>query len=242
MVAEEKAEAPALQKDNTHAEVKTYFHRWIEKRPVQFILATVVAVAIGGLVQIIPTFLVESNIPTISSVKPYTPLELEGRDIYVREGCYTCHSQLVRPFRSETERYGEYSKAGEYVYDHPFQWGSKRTGPDLHRVGGKYPDAWHYNHMLEPESMSPGSLMPPYPWLISDQLNTSDTEGKIRAMQTLGVPYAEDYDKEALNDLHRQSEEIALRLKDQGVDVQFDREIIALIAYLQRLGVDIKTK
>jgi cytochrome c oxidase cbb3-type subunit I/II len=242
LVAEEKAEAPALQKDNTHAEVKTYFHRWIEKRPVQFILATVVAVAVGGLVQIIPTFLVESNIPTISSVKPYTPLELEGRDIYVREGCYTCHSQLVRPFRSETERYGEYSKAGEYVYDHPFQWGSKRTGPDLHRVGGKYPDAWHYNHMLEPESMSPGSLMPPYPWLISDQLNTSDTEGKIRAMQTLGVPYAEDYDKEALNDLHRQSEEIALRLKDQGVDVEFDREIIALIAYLQRLGVDIKTK
>jgi cytochrome c oxidase cbb3-type subunit I/II len=242
LVAEEKAEAPALQKYNTHAEVKTYFHRWIEKRPVQFILATVVAVAVGGLVQIIPTFLVESNIPTISSVKPYTPLELEGRDIYVREGCYTCHSQLVRPFRSETERYGEYSKAGEYVYDHPFQWGSKRTGPDLHRVGGKYPDAWHYNHMLEPESMSPGSLMPPYPWLISDQLNTSDTEGKIRAMQTLGVPYAEDYDKEALNDLHRQSEEIALRLKDQGVDVEFDREIIALIAYLQRLGVDIKTK
>jgi cytochrome c oxidase cbb3-type subunit I/II len=242
LVAEEKAEAPALQSEKAHGEEKTYFHRWIERKPVQFILATVVAVAIGGLVEIIPTFLIKSNIPTITSVKPYTPLELEGRDIYVREGCYTCHSQLVRPFRSETERYGEYSKAGEYVYDHPFQWGSKRTGPDLHRVGGKYPDAWHYNHMLEPESMSPGSLMPPYPWLISDRLNTSDTESKIRSMQSLGVPYPEGYDKEALNALHRQAEEIALTLKDQGVEVEFDREIIALIAYLQRLGVDIKTK
>jgi len=202
----EKAEAPALQPDKSHGSEKTYFHRWIERKPVQFILATVVAVAIGGLVEIIPTFLIKSNIPTITSVKPYTPLELEGRDIYIREGCYTCHSQLVRPFRSETERYGEYSKAGEYVYDHPFQWGSKRTGPDLHRVGGKYPDAWHYNHMLAPESMSPGSLMPPYPWLISDKLNTSDTEKKIRTMQSLGVPYPEDFDKKALNELHRQAE------------------------------------
>jgi cytochrome c oxidase cbb3-type subunit I/II len=242
LVAEEKAEAPALQSEKAHSEEKTYFHRWIERKPVQFIIATVIAVAIGGLVEIIPTFLIKSNIPTITSVKPYTPLELEGRDIYIREGCYTCHSQLVRPFRSETERYGEYSKAGEYVYDHPFQWGSKRTGPDIHRVGGKYPDAWHYNHMLEPESMSPGSLMPPYPWLISDQLNTSDTERKIRSMKSLGVPYPEDYDKEALNELHRQAEEIALKLKDQGVEVEFDREIIALIAYLQRLGTDIKSK
>jgi len=242
LVANEEAQAPALQSDKSHAEEKTYFHRWIERKPVQFIIATVIAVAIGGLVEIIPTFLVKSNIPTITSVKPYTPLELEGRDIYVREGCYTCHSQMVRPFRSETERYGEYSKAGEFVYDHPFQWGSKRTGPDLQRVGQKYPDAWHYNHMLEPQSMSPGSLMPPYPWLISDKLNTANTEKKISTMQTLGVPYPDGYDKDTLNALYRQAEEIALRLKEQGVEVEPGREIIAVIAYLQRLGVDIKTK
>jgi cytochrome c oxidase cbb3-type subunit I/II len=242
LIVEEKVQAPALQADQSPGTEKTYFHRWLERRPVQFIIGTVIAVAIGGLVEIVPTFLVKSNIPTITSVQPYTPLELEGRDIYLREGCYTCHSQLVRPFRSETERYGEYSKAGEYVYDHPFQWGSKRTGPDLHRVGGKYPDAWHYNHMLEPESMSPGSLMPRYPWIIEDKLNTSTTEKKIRTMQALGVPYPQEYDKEALNDLYRQAEEIAVRLKDQGIDVEPDREIIALIAYLQRLGIDIKTK
>jgi len=241
LVAEEQAQAPALQEDKSHDAEKSYFHRWLERKPVQFIIATVIAVAIGGLVEIVPTFLIKSNIPTITSVKPYTPLELEGRDIYVREGCYTCHSQLVRPFRSETERYGEYSKAGEFVYDHPFQWGSKRTGPDLHRIGGKYPDAWHYNHMLEPESMSPGSLMPPYPWIIEDKLNTSSTEKKIRVMQSLGVPYPAEYDKEALNDLYRQAEEIAVKLKEQGVEVESDREIIALISYLQRLGVDIKT-
>jgi cytochrome c oxidase cbb3-type subunit I/II len=120
------------------------------------------------VLEIVPTFLVKSNVPTISSVKPYTPLELHGRDIYVREGCYTCHSQMVRPFRSETERYGEYAKAGEFVYDHPFQWGSKRTGPDLLRVGGKYPNSWHYYHMYDPTSMSPGSLMPAYPHLFED--------------------------------------------------------------------------
>ena len=242
LVADEQAQAPALQPEESHSTEKTHWHRWLERRPVQFIIATIIAVAIGGMVEIIPTFLIKSNIPTITSVKPYTPLELEGRDIYVREGCHNCHSQMVRPFRSETERYGEYSKAGEFVYDHPFQWGSKRTGPDLHRVGGKYPDAWHYNHMMDPESMSPGSLMPPYPWLITDRLNTSSTEKKIRTMQTLGVPYPQDYDKDALVDLYKQAEEIALRLKDQGVDIEPDREIIAVIAYLQRLGIDIKTK
>ncbi len=242
LVAEEQAQAPALHTGESPGKEKTYFHRWLERKPIQFIIATVIAVIIGGLVEIVPTFLVKSNIPTITSVKPYTPLELEGRDIYVREGCYTCHSQLIRPFRSETERYGEYSKAGEFVYDHPFQWGSKRTGPDLQRVGGKYPDAWHYNHMLEPESMSPGSLMPPFPWLINDKLNTSLTEKKIRVMQSLGVPYPKDFDKNALNDLYRQAEEIALRLKETGVEVESDREIIAMIAYLQRLGIDINTK
>ncbi|MFH1687120.1 MAG: cytochrome-c oxidase, cbb3-type subunit II, partial [bacterium] len=201
-----------------------------------------IAVLIGGAVEMIPTFLVKSNIPTIASVKPYTPLELQGRDIYVSEGCYNCHSQMVRPFRSETERYGEYSKAGEYVYDHPFQWGSKRTGPDLHRVGGKYPDAWHFNHMADPTSMSPGSLMPPYPWLAEDQLDNSSLPAKIRVMQTLGVPYPDGYDQLALSDLQKQADSIAAGLKVSRIEIAADREIIALIAYLQRLGRDIKAQ
>ena len=233
----EQAQAPALFVDPKTKEKIS--HRWLESRPVQFTVLSIVAVLIGGIIEIVPTFLIKSNIPTITSVKPYTPLELEGRDIYVREGCYICHSQMIRPFRSETERYGEYSKAGEFVYDHPFQWGSKRTGPDLHRVGGKYPDAWHYNHMFDPQSMSPGSLMPPYPWLIEDELDIFSLEKKIRVMQTLGVPYPPDYDKQALADFEKQAAEIAERLKESGILVESDREIIALIAYLQRLGTDI---
>ena len=242
LVSEEQAQAPALKEMKSAGQEIAYVHRWLERKPVQFTIATVIAVAIGGLVEIIPTFLVKSNVPTITSVKPYTALELEGRDIYVREGCYHCHSQMIRPFRSETERYGEYSKAGEFVYDHPFQWGSKRTGPDIQRIGGKYPDAWHYSHMMEPESMSPGSLMPPYPWLIENKLNTSYTERKIRLMQHLGVPYPEGYDKQALNDLYHQAQEITQRLKESDIVVKADREIIALIAYLQRLGVDIRSQ
>ena len=237
---EESAQAPALI-DERPSKLKLIFnHHWLESRPVQFIILSVIAVSVGGLVEIVPTFLIKSNIPTITSVRPYTPLELEGRDIYVREGCYTCHSQMIRPFRSETERYGEYSKAGEFVFDHPFQWGSKRTGPDLHRVGRKYPDAWHYNHMLEPESMSPGSLMPAFPWLISNDLNTDHIAGKIRVMQQLGVPYPAGYDRQAQDDLERQASNIAESLKTSGVDASADKEIIALIAYLQRLGIDIQ--
>lgn len=240
VVENEEAQAPALVETKNETGKTEYWHRWLESRPVQFFILATVAVLIGGIVEIVPTFLVKSNIPTIASVQPYTPLELEGRDIYVREGCYVCHSQQIRPFRSETERYGEYSKAGEYVYDHPFQWGSKRTGPDLHRVGGKYPDAWHYTHMVEPTSMSPGSLMPPYPWLIDQELNTSDTQMKIRIMQSLGVPYPEGYDQTALADLNQQAENIALTLNESGIEVDGNKEIIALIAYLQRLGTDIK--
>ncbi|MDZ4844703.1 MAG: cytochrome-c oxidase, cbb3-type subunit I [Chitinophagales bacterium] len=239
-VANESAEAPAL--DKTHVHSDGYWHRWIERRPIQMLVASLVLILIGGLVEMIPTFMVESNIPTIASVKPYTPLELEGRDIYIREGCYTCHSQMVRPFRSETERYGEYSKAGEFVYDHPFQWGSKRTGPDLHRVGGKYSDAWHFNHMLDPSGMSPGTLMPSYPWLHANKLNTRGTAAKIRAMQTLGVPYPEGYSATANDDLAKQADEVAARLKVDKIEISSDREIIALIAYLQRLGTDIKTE
>jgi len=236
----EEAQAPALQAADGHHGEKAYWHRWIERRPVQFMLATVVLVAIGGIVEIVPTYLVKSNVPTISSVKPYTPLELEGRDIYIREGCYTCHSQMIRPFRSETERYGEYSKAGEFVYDRPFQWGSKRTGPDLHRVGGKYPDAWHYLHMLDPQSMASGSIMPVYPWLINDDLDISSTPTKIRVMQKLGVPYPEGFDQQAVDDLREQSLKITASLQESGIEVSYKKEIIALIAYLQRLGIDIK--
>ncbi|MCK5572429.1 MAG: cytochrome-c oxidase, cbb3-type subunit II, partial [Bacteroidetes bacterium] len=164
-IAVEEVTAPPLGVE-THRR-KENRHRWIERKPVQFALVATVAILIGGLVEIIPTYVIESNVPTIASVKPYTPLELHGRDIYIREGCNACHSQMVRPFRSETERYGEYSKAGEFVYDHPFLWGSKRIGPDLHRVGKKYPNLWHYLHMNDPTSMSPGSIMPAYPWLLT---------------------------------------------------------------------------
>ena len=165
------------------------------------------------LIQRDRTFLIKNNVPTITSVKPYTPLELHGRDIYVKEGCYTCHSQMIRPFRDEVARYGEYSKAGEFIYDHPFQWGSKRTGPDLARIGGKYPDSWHYNHMLEPNSMSPGSIMPTYTWLLDDDLNVSTLKAKIKAMQTLGVPYPVGYADIAEADLNKQAEKITASKK-----------------------------
>ncbi|MBS1687905.1 MAG: cytochrome-c oxidase, cbb3-type subunit I [Bacteroidetes bacterium] len=238
-VNDEPAEAMPLNK-NYQIQGKEHWHRWIERRPVQFMFWSLVVVIIGGVVEFVPTFLVKSNIPTIASVKPYTPLELQGRDIYVREGCYNCHSQMIRPFRSEVARYGEYSKAGEFVYDHPFQWGSKRTGPDLARVGGKYPDSWHFNHMYEPNSMSPGTVMPRYTWLFDNKLDTAITPAKIRAMQTLGVPYPAGYDKVANRDLMKQAEQIQGNLAKDKINIKSDREIIAVIAYLQRLGKDIK--
>ena len=237
--ANELAEAPPLS-EITQTHSRQYWHRWIEKRPMQMLVFSLIAVAIGGMIEMIPTFLVKSNIPTISSVKPYTPLELHGRDIYVREGCYLCHSQMVRPFRDEVARYGEYSKAGEFVYDHPFQWGSKRTGPDLARVGGKYPDSWHYNHMLDPSSMSPGSIMPNYNWLFDHEIDTNRTETMIRAMQRLGVPYPAGYATQANSDLASQAASIKASLKADKLGVGSNKEIVALIAYLQRLGKDIK--
>jgi cytochrome c oxidase cbb3-type subunit I/II len=242
MEHDEAAEAPARERIVAHDEKHPYRHRWLERKPVQFLLLTTVAILFGGIIEFIPTFLVKSNVPTLASVKPYTPLELEGRDIYVAEGCYNCHSQMIRPFRSETERYGEYSKAGEYVYDHPFQWGSKRTGPDLQRVGGKYPDAWHYNHMIDPGSMSPGSLMPPYPWLADDLIDVDLIPAKIRAMQSLGVPYPEGFDQLAVEDLDAQAETIVRSLGESGIEADRHSKIVALIAYLQRLGTDIKAE
>ena len=239
LVADEAAEAPALSKE-VHTHGKEYWHKWIERRPIQMLVFSLILVGIGGALEIIPTFLVKSNIPTIAAVKPYTPLELQGRDIYIREGCYLCHSQMVRPFRDEVARYGEYSKAGEFVYDHPFQWGSKRTGPDLARIGGKYPDSWHYNHMLEPQSMSPGSIMPSYSWLHDNPIDTAITPAKIRAMQTLGVPYPAGYDKVANADLMAQANMIRINLKMDKITTAPNKEIVALIAYLQRVGTDIK--
>lgn len=241
---EEATEAAPLTKEFEPHQGEGW-HRWIERKPIQMLVGSLIMVAIGGLIEIVPTFLVESNIPTIESVKPYTPLELEGRDIYIKEGCYNCHSQMIRPFRDEVVRYDpqdlEYSKAGEFVYDHPFQWGSKRTGPDLHRVGAKYLDSWHWHHMLDPDAMSPGTLMPRYPWLFENELDTSVTRAKIMAMQTLGVPYEEGYEDRAVADLIAQEEQIASNLRNEGVEVEMtNTEIIALIAYLQRLGTDIK--
>ncbi|NCU03968.1 MAG: cytochrome-c oxidase, cbb3-type subunit I [Chitinophagaceae bacterium] len=239
-IANEEAEAAPLVK-HTPA-VKEHWHRWIEKRPATLLVVSLIVVAIGGILEIVPTFLIKSNVPTITSVKPYTALELQGRDIYIREGCYTCHSQMIRPFRDEVARYGEYSKAGEFVYDHPFQWGSKRTGPDLARVGGKYPDSWHYNHMMEPSLMSPGSIMPRYGWLLDDNLDTASTPAKIRAMQTLGVPYPKGYDQQANKDLMTQANSIRISLKMDKIETPANKEIVALIAYLQRLGKDIKAE
>jgi cytochrome c oxidase cbb3-type subunit I/II len=239
--ANEEAVAAPLTKEYT-ATSGGWHHRLLEHKPIMFTVLSLVAILIGGIAELVPTFIIRSNVPTISSVKPYTPLELHGRDIYVREGCVGCHTQLVRPFRSETERYGEYSKSGEYVYDHPFLWGSKRTGPDLQRVGGKYSDSWHYNHMLAPDGVSTGSIMPAYPWLFEQQIDKSQTGPKIRALRTIGVPYEVGYEDKANEDLDKQAQRIVDDLNMEGIEVAADTEIIALIAYLQRLGKDIKAE
>jgi cytochrome c oxidase cbb3-type subunit I/II len=241
LLANEAAEAAPLA-ITEEAEKGEHWHRWIERKPIQLLAGSLIMILIGSLVELIPTFMVKSNVPTIEAVKPYTSLELEGRDIYIREGCVGCHSQLVRPFRSETERYGEFSKSGEFVYDHPFLWGSKRTGPDLHREGGKYPDSWHYHHMRDPQSMSPGSIMPAYDWLYEQTLNTDQTQDKLAAMKKLGVPYSDAEISNAVADLKTQSKAIQERLAEEKIKVSANKEIIALIAYLQRLGTDITKK
>jgi len=216
-------------------------HRWLEGAPAAFTALTLVAVAVGGIVEYVPLAAFKSNIPAIASVKPYTPLELEGRDIYIREGCYNCHSQMVRPFRDEVLRYGEHSKPGEFVYDRPFQFGSKRTGPDLHRVGGKYPHFWHLRHMSDPKSTSSESIMPAYPWLEQRDLDTSLTQKKLSVLRRMGAPYAPEVN--AAGELQSQAQSIVGELQKQGAPVAAEtarKEIIALIAYLQRLGTDIK--
>jgi cytochrome c oxidase cbb3-type subunit I/II len=239
-IGDQEAQAPALNVEATRESPKLG-HRWLEGVPVTFTVLTTVAVLIWGLIEIVPMFLIKENVPTIASVKPYSPLEVLGRDLYIREGCVGCHSQMIRPFRSETERYGEYSKAGEFVYDHPFLWGSKRTGPDLHRLGGKYPDAWHYNHMEDPRSTSPGSIMPAYPWLLEQKLDTSVVADRMRALRKVGVPYTDEQIQNAQKSIETQSKTVVANLATGSItNAPADREIIALIAYLQRLGTDIK--
>ena len=260
-VEDELAQAPALEVISKKRVAGETLHNWLERKPIQMTIWATIAVAIGGIVQIIPMIMVKENVPTITEVKPYTPLELEGRDLYIREGCVGCHTQMVRPFRSEVERYGEYSKAGEFVYDRPFLWGSKRTGPDLHRLGGKYNDNWHFDHMLDPRETSFGSIMPSYPWLIYNRLDTSNLQDKMRTLATLGVPYSENDIADAQKNLETQALSIVKSLHNDPKFVasyqesmknaavrgeEFlpmeKREIIAMIAYLQRLGTDIKTK
>jgi cytochrome c oxidase cbb3-type subunit 2 len=199
-------------------------HDMIERNQALLIILVVLLVAVGGLVEIVPLSFQKSVTEPVKGLKPYSPLQLTGRDVYIREGCYNCHSQMVRPFRAEVERYGHYSVAGEFVYDHPFQWGSKRTGPDLHRVGGRYSDEWHRIHLNDPRSVVPESNMPAYPWLAKSAANAEDIEAKMRALRVVGVPYS---DKEIAG----AKEE----LKDKT-------EMDALVAYLQVLGTALKQK
>ena len=260
-VTDELAEAAPLAPVTKRKTSGEGYHSWLERRPVKLTLFATIAILIGGAVQIIPSLMVDDYVPRIASVKPYTPLELEGRDLYIREGCVSCHSQMIRPFRSEVMRYGEYSKSGEYVYDHPFLWGSKRTGPDLHRIGGKYSDNWHLNHMYDPQSTSSGSIMPSYKWLVSAPLDKSLTERKMRALVSVGVPYTDEEIAAAQQQMDEQGTKIQQNLysdpdfvtsyeadkkyaKENGEDFveMKDREIVALIAYLQRLGTDIKVQ
>lgn len=260
-VQDELAEAAALVPVTSKRVKGEAYHSWLERKPVKLTIYATIAILIGGAAQIIPSLMVDDYVPIISSVKPYTPLELEGRDLYIREGCVGCHSQMIRPFRSEVERYGEYSKAGEYRYDFPFLWGSKRTGPDLHRIGQKYSDNWHLNHMYDPQSTSAGSIMPSYQWIVKDELDKSDTETKMRAMQTLGVPYTDEEVANAEKWMLEQGTKIEENLYSDPdfastyeADKKYasennleftemrNREIVALIAYLQRLGTDIQAK
>jgi cytochrome c oxidase cbb3-type subunit I/II len=205
----------------------------------------VIAVVVASLFEVIPMFLIRSNVPTIASVQPYTPLELAGRDIYIAEGCYNCHSQMIRPFYAETKRYGEYSKPGEFVYDHPFQWGSRRIGPDLAREGGRQSSFWHYTHFEDPRQLNAGSVMPQYPWLIAEDLDFEAIPGRVGAMAMIGVPYAEAVRGERAIELAREqagriAEDIRTQAQDYPiVDGLENKKVVAVIAYLQRLGTDL---
>ena len=199
-------------------------HEKVEKNIGLMVVFIILVISVGGLVEIVPLFFLKDTTEPVAGLKPYTALQLEGRDVYIREGCYTCHSQMIRPFRAETERYGHYSVAGEFVYDHPFQWGSKRTGPDLARVGGRYSDEWHRVHLINPRDVVPESNMPGFPWLLDNTIDSTTTPKKLQAMRTVGVPYTDA-------DIDGASEA-----------VEGKTEMEALIAYLQALGTAIKTR
>jgi cytochrome c oxidase cbb3-type subunit I/II len=217
------------------------WHRRWEALPVTFTVWVVIAVVVASLFEILPTFLIRSNVPTIASVSPLTPLELAGRDLYIREGCFNCHSQMIRPFRHETERYGEYSKPGEFVYDHPFLWGSRRIGPDLAREGGKYPNLWHVRHMQDPRAITPRSIMPSYPGMLTNAADLAGLQKRIDAMAMLGVPYGDLVKGGAEEAAREQAQIIADDIVASGGPTGLaDKEIVPMIAYLQRLGIDIK--
>jgi len=230
----------ALPNSAWHSFIRVAWHRTWERKALLFTVMTAVAVIVASLFEIIPTFLIRSNVPTIASVHPYTPLELAGRDLYIREGCFNCHSQMIRPLRYETERYGEYSKPGEFVYDHPFLWGSRRIGPDLAREGGKYPDLWHVRHMEDPRAITPRSIMPAYPWLLRNTLDFEGIQRKVDAMTMLGVPYGDAVTR-APAMAREQAQRVAADIAAAGGPSDLsDKEIVALVAYLQRLGTDIR--
>ena len=216
------------------------WHRTWERMPITFTVLTTLAVVVASLFEIIPTFLIKSNVPTIASVKPYTPLELAGRDLYIAEGCFNCHSQMVRPLRFETERFGEYSKPGESVYEHPFLWGSRRIGPDLARVGGKYPHLWHVRHFENPPSITARSIMPAYAHFLTNPLDFDGIQSRVDAMAMLGVPYGDAVNR-APEMARQQAAQIAQEIEAQGGPAGLsDKQIIAMVAYMQRLGQDIK--
>jgi len=213
------------------------FHRRVlEGKGALFAVVTTIAILIGGIVEIVPMYTAGAGPETAGWVTPYTPLEVAGRDIYIREGCYLCHSQWVRPMRAEVLRYGEWSRAPEYQYDRPFLLGSRRMGPDLHRLAQKYPDAWHYEHMRDPRSTSPGSVMPPYPWLLDATIDPEDVRASVVALQKAGVPYTDADVGDVPAGLAGQGQQIVASLAGAGIQTEADREIVALIAYLQRLG------
>ena len=230
--------------DNQHKESeKAYgrFHRrFFEGKATFMAIGTAVVISIGALVELTPMFAAGSSLSWERGdwVTPYKPLEVAGRDIYVREGCYLCHSQMIRPMRAEILRYGDWTRAAEYQYDRPFQLGSRRLGPDLQRQGGKYPDAWHYEHMRDPRSTSPGSIMPTYPWLHRDKVDAADVTASVVALSKVGTPYAATDQASTEASMQQQGQTIVGNLSTAGVTAAWDDEIVALIGYLQRLGVD----
>jgi len=219
------------------------WHEPLERGWLRLTVLTLIAVTVGGVALLVPPFYLQGTIEPIEGVRPYTALELEGRDIYIREGCNTCHSQQVRPMKTETERYGVYSMAGEGIYDRPFLWGSRRTGPDLARVGGKYPDSWHWIHFRNPRDIEPRSNMPAFEFLLETELDTSTTSAKLAVLQSLGHPYTDEEVANAAEDAMAEAEEVAERLRAEGMELSplnARSEVLAVIAYMQSLGVAVK--